>query len=231
MNDLKNENDIDYRELGGSLGAGLAPEGNAAPRQPWWRLGRGAALGRFVAAGAATAALVAALAVPASAMGSSNPYENAQVGLTYPVYQPKTLLGLPMSSFKLLSCGAGQDDSVFATYGKAYTPQSNYGKLPGFSFGEGYPFICANPGVAKDVGTWTVGIPNGTVKVRVSVYCDPTQFKSCTTASGVKNGYVLQWAQPYKFGTSPKKNTQMFMDTSLLTLTQALHVVAGVRAL
>ncbi len=231
MNDLRSENDIDYGESGGSLETGLAPERHAAARQPWWRLGRGAALARIVAAGSATAALLAAVAVPASAMGSPNPYENAQVGLTYPVYQPKTLLGLPMSSFKLLTCGGGQDDSVFATYGKAYTPASNYGKLPGFSFAEGYPYICANPGVAKDVGTWTVGIPNGTVKVRVSVYCDPAQFKSCTTASGVKNGYVLQWAQPYKFGTSPKKNTQMFMDTSRLTLTQGLHVVAGVRSL
>jgi hypothetical protein len=211
------------------LDAGLAQETDAIQRQPWWR--RGGALTRVAVGGLATGALLGALAVPASAMGGPNAYDNAQTGLTYPVYQPKTVLGLPMSSFKLLSCGAGQDDSVFATYGKAYTPQSNYGKVPGFSFAEGYPFICANAGVAKDVGTWTVGIPNATVKVKVSVYCDPSQFKSCTTASGVKNGYVLEWAQPYQFGTSPKKNTQLFMDTSRLTLTQALHVVAGVRSL
>jgi hypothetical protein len=192
---------------------------------------RNGVLARAVAAGAGSAAILAALAVPAAASGNPNPWDGAQVGLTYPVYQPKTVLALPLSSFKLLSCGAGQDESVFATFGNAYTPPSNYGKLVGFSVAEGYPFICANPGTAKQVGVWTVGIPSGAVKVRVSVYCDPAQFKSCTTASGAKNGYLLEWAQPYQFGTSPKKQTQMFMDTSRLTLPQALHIVAGIRSL
>ncbi len=94
---------------------------------------------------------------------------------------------------------------------------------------EGYPYICANPGVAKQVGVWKVAIPYGTVSVRVSVYCDPAQFKDCITASGVKNGYVLEWAQPYRATAFFKKQTQMFMDTSRLTLPQALNVVAGVR--
>jgi hypothetical protein len=183
-----------------------------------------------VAAGVGTGALLTALALPAAASGSPNAWEGAQVGLTYPVYQPKTVLALPQSSFKLLSCGAGQDESVFATFGTAYNPMTNYGKTRGFSIAEGYPFICANPGSAKQVGVWTVGIPNGTVKVRVSVYCDPEQFKTCTTASGLKNGYVLQWAQPYKSNQFLKKQTQMFIDTSLLTLPQALHIVAGARA-
>lgn len=200
-------------------------------RQPRCRPVRNGLLTRAVAAAAGSAALLAALAIPASASGNPNPWDGAQVGLTYPVYQPKTVLALPLTSFKLLPCGAGQDESIFATFGKAYTPPSNYGKVVGFSVAEGYPFICANPGTAKQVGVWTVGIPNGSVKVRVSVYCDPEQFKSCTTASGVKNGYVLEWPQPYKFGTSPKKQTQMFIDTSLLTLPQALHIVAGIRSL
>jgi hypothetical protein len=142
-----------------------------------------------------------------------------------------TVLGLPLNSFRLLSCGAGQDESVSATFGKAYTPVTNYGKVAGFSISEGYPYICANPGTAKPVGTWAVGTPNGAVKVRVSVCCGPAQFNSCATASGVKNGYVLQWAQPYKSGASLKKQTQMFVDTSRLTLPQALHVVAGVRSI
>ena len=147
------------------------------------------------------------------------------------MYQPKTVLGLPLSNFKLLSCGVGQDESVFATYGKAYTPISNLGKFAGFSIAEGYPKVCNTPGTAWQVGVWNVGIPNGSVKVRVSVYCSPAELKYCTTAAGVKSGYVLQWAQPYQFGTSPKKETQMFMDTSRLTLPQALHVVAGIRSL
>jgi hypothetical protein len=212
-----------------SLGAGLAQETDVMHRQPRWR--RGGTLSRVAVAGAGTGALLAALAVPASAMGSPNPYENAQVGLTYPVYQPKTVLGLPISSFKLLSCGTGKDESVFATYGKAYTPVANLGKLPGFSIAEGFPAICNNPGTSRQVGVWNVGIPNGSVKVRVSVYCSPAVLKYCTTAAGVKSGYLLEWAQPYQFGTSPKKQTQMFMDTSRLTLPQALHVVAGIRSL
>jgi hypothetical protein len=164
-------------------------------------------------------------------MGSPNAFDNAQTGLNYPVYQPKTILGLPMSGFKLLSCGAGKDESVLATYGKAYTPITNLGTLPGFSVAEGYPTICNNPGTSRQVGVWNVGIPNGQVKVRVSVYCSPAVLKYCTTASGVKGGYVLQWAQPYQFGTNPRKQTQMFIDTSRLTLPQALHVVAGIRSL
>ena len=231
MSDRKYTNDFDHQKDSGRLETGLSTGINDGPRHQGRRHARGTVLARALAAGAGTGALVAALALPAAASGSPNPWEGAQVGLTYPVYQPKTLLALPQSSFKLLSCGSGQDESIFATFGTAYTPASNYGKTVGFSVAEGYPFICANPGTAKQVGVWTVGIPNGSVKVRVSVYCDTPQFKSCTTASGVKNGYVLQWAQPYKFGTSPKKQTQMFIDTSLLTLPQALHVVAGIRPL
>ncbi|HTT89595.1 MAG TPA: hypothetical protein VMF65_08560 [Acidimicrobiales bacterium] len=219
----------DRKNESAGFDAGLTQETYVTPRQPWWR--RGGALTRVAVAATGAGAVLAALAVPASAMGSPNPYDNAQVGLNYAVYQPKTILGLPMSSFKLLSCGTGKDESVYATYGKAYTPESNLGKLPGFSVAEGYPAVCNNPGTSWQVGVWNVGIPNGHVKVRVSVYCSPAELKYCTTAAGVKSGYVLQWAQPYQFGTSPRKQTQMFIDTSRLTLPQALHVVAGIRAL
>jgi hypothetical protein len=211
------------------LDTGSARESGARHHQPWWRQSRTVA--RAVAAGAGTGALVAALAIPASASGAPNIWEGAQVGLTYPVYQPGTVLGLPLSNFKLLSCGVGQDESVYATYGKAYTPISNLGKVAGFSIAEGYPTICNNPGTARQVGVWNVSLPKGSVKVKVSVYCSPAVLKYCTTASGFKSGYILQWAQPYTYGTSPKKQTEMFIDTSRLTLPQALHIVAGVRGL
>jgi hypothetical protein len=210
-----------------SSGAGRAQGKRTRRGQP----GRGGVWARVVAAGAGCSAILVALAVPASAMGGPNPYDDAQVGLTYPVYQPTTLLGLPMTSFKLLPCAAGQDESVYATYGKAYTPLSNLGKLPGFSIAEGYPDICNHPGTSWQVGIWNVGIPKDMVSVKVSVYCSPAVLKYCTVANGVKSGYVLQWAQPYQFGTSPAKQTEMFIDTSLLTLPQALHIVAGIRAL
>jgi hypothetical protein len=195
------------------------------------RAGRGQSgtLARVVAAAACTGALFGALAVPAAAMGGPNPYVDAQVGLTYPVYQPKTVLGFSMDSFKLVSCGVGKDESLYATYGKAYP--SDLGKLPGFSIAEGYPNTCNYVGTKWQVGLWNVGIPKDMVTVRVSVYCSPAVLKYCTTAYGVNGGYVLQWAQPYRFGTSPEKLTQMFIDTSRLTLSQALNIVAGIRPL
>jgi len=230
MTDLRHDHDFNVRQGDNGLEIEAAPQTNAGHRRHGRRLGRNGLLTWVAAAGAGTGAFLAALAVPAAASGNPNPWEGAQVGLTYPVYQPKTVLALPRASFKLLSCGVGQDKSVFATYGTAYNPSSNYGKTVGFSIAEGYPDICANPGTAKEVGIWIVGIPNGVVQVRVSVYCDPAQFKNCTTASGVKNGYVLQWAQPYTSAQYLKKQTQMFVDTSRLTLAQAFHIVAGVRA-
>ena len=217
----------DHRHESSSSGAGRAQAKRARHRQSW----PSGVFARVVAAGAGCGAILAALAVPAAAMGGPNPYDDAQVGLTYPVYQPTTLLGLPMTSFKLLPCAAGQDESVYATYGKAYTPLSNLGKLPGFSIAEGYPDICNHPGTSWQVGIWNVGIPKDMVSVKVSVYCSPAVLKYCTVANGVKSGYVLQWAQPYQFGTSPAIQTEMFIDTSLLTLPQVLHIVAGIRAL
>jgi hypothetical protein len=176
---------------------------------------------------AAGAALVVALAAAASAfaLGAPSPWENAQVGLTYTLYRPTATLGLSRAEFRLVPCQPGQDESVFATYGRAYNPPSNFGKVRGFSIGEGYPSICANAGIAKYVTTRTV---NG-ARIRVSVYCDPAQFKSCTIASGFRNGYVLQWRQPYRATQVIKKRTVMFMDSSLLTLPQVLQVVGGLR--
>jgi hypothetical protein len=77
---------------------------------------------------------------------------------------------------------------------------------------------------------WTVGTPNGAAKVNVSVYCNPAQWKSCTTASGAKNGYVLQWAQAYGSAQFLRKRAQIFIETSRLSLPQALHIVAGFRS-
>jgi hypothetical protein len=230
MPDFNHNDELDYERGDSTLQGGPAVLIDADHRPDRRHRGHGGVLIRAVAAGAGTVALLGALALPAAASGSPNTWEGAQVGLAYPAYQPKTVLALPRSSFKLLSCGGSQDESLSATYGTAYSPSSNYGKTAGFSIAEGYPNICSNPGTSKQVGIWIVGIPNGIVEVRVSVYCDPEQFKSCTTASGVKNGYVLQWAQPYTPAQYLKKQTQMFIDTSQLTLNQAFHIVAGIRS-
>ena len=219
------DHNVDDRSLGTALDQNVEHADNGTTG--WHRRG---ATARVVGAAVGTGAVLAALAAPAAASGAPDIWAAAQVGLTYPVYQPQTVLALPMGNFKLLSCATGQDDSVYATYGKAYDPSSNYGKVAGFAVAEGYPNICSLPGAQKSVGTWTVGTPSGAAKVGVSVYCNPAQFKSCTTASGVKHGYVLQWAQPYKSTQFLKKRTQIYIETSRLTLPQALHVVAGLRS-
>jgi hypothetical protein len=177
----------------------------------------------FSAAVAASVTLVVAHAAPAGASGSPSSWENAQVGLTYPVYEPSVTLGLHQTSFTLLSCTPGRDASVAATFGNAYKPATNFGKTKGFSVAEGYPAICANGGALLAVGTRTVGH----LDIHVSVYCDAAHLKSCTLASGVQSGYVLQWTQPFKSSQFFKERTQMFLDTSRLTLSQALNIAQG----
>ena len=49
--------------------------------------------------------------------------------------------------------------------------------------------------------------------------------------NGVRAVTSWQPAQPHQFVSSPKKQTQGFIDTSLLTLPQALLIVAGIRSL
>ncbi len=45
--------------------------------------------------------------LPALAMGSGNPYQDAQVGLNYVVYQPSYTAGLTLKSFGMHKCGVG----------------------------------------------------------------------------------------------------------------------------
>ena len=59
----------------------------------------------------------AGLAAAAGALSSGlpNPWDNAQVGLTYPLDQPSLTLGLARAPFRHEPCTPGQDESVFAT--------------------------------------------------------------------------------------------------------------------
>lgn len=54
-----------------------------------------------------TAGLLAASTLPSFAMGSGNPYEDAQVGLNYVVYQPSWTAGLAFKTFGMHKCGVG----------------------------------------------------------------------------------------------------------------------------
>ena len=68
--------------------------------------------------GLIAAALVIATIPTAFAMGSGNPYVDAQTGLQYGVYEPTNTLGLPFKSISLASCKAGDDDAIVANYAK-----------------------------------------------------------------------------------------------------------------
>ncbi len=63
------------------------------------------------------AGCVAAPTIPALAMGTGNPYQDAQTGLNYVVYQPSFLVGLSLKGFGLSSCGEGRDESIAVQYG------------------------------------------------------------------------------------------------------------------
>ena len=54
--------------------------------------------------------------LPAQAMGTGNPYEDAQVGLDYVVYQPAYTAGMSLTNFGMHSCAAGQDEALNVNY-------------------------------------------------------------------------------------------------------------------
>lgn len=61
------------------------------------------------------AGFLTASVLPALAMGSGNPYQDAQVGLNYVVYQPGYTAGLELGNFGMHKCGVG-DLAINATY-------------------------------------------------------------------------------------------------------------------
>jgi len=70
--------------------------------------------------------------VPAQAMGTGNPYQDAQSGLNYVVYQPSYTSGLVLKSDTLVpSCHKGATDAFVITYGsgkKFFTLTENSSK-------------------------------------------------------------------------------------------------------
>lgn len=63
----------------------------------------------------AVAGILLSSMVPALAMGTGNPYQDAQVGLNYVVYQPGYLDGLARKNFGMHKCGVG-DLAINVTY-------------------------------------------------------------------------------------------------------------------
>jgi hypothetical protein len=135
-----------------------------------------------------TAALIALSLLStttAEAMGSGNPYQDAQTGLSYQIWQPGagSTKDLTRTSFKLLSCGAKNEQWLAAIYGETRSVQ----------FLETDAAVkCSNPGLGKTVATVSI---NG-LRANVVAFCDPAnvkQWKSCSTADIHNVGGYAMW--------------------------------------
>ena len=102
------------------------------------------------AIGCAAAALgFVTLVSPAQAMGSSDAYENIQVGVTYTVYEPSFTAGLKATHIGGNDlCQAGTEENVSSRYGKSNGRQ--------FMITEGNP-MCSDIGVGQTVLTTSIG--------------------------------------------------------------------------
>ena len=124
----------------------------------------------------------------AQAMGSGNPYEDLQVGVTYTVYQPAYTGGLALAKTgSAAQCPKGTEQNLIADYGSA-----RKGLL---DVTEGNP-LCSDPaGAGKPVGTVSVlG-----AKAFVQAYCDPgktKEWKACSKADVAHVGGSLSVTLP-----------------------------------
>lgn len=149
--------------------------------------------------GAAVAVTSLALsAVPISAMGSSDAYDNMQVGVTYTVYEPTFTAGLKARHIGGNDlCPSGTEQNLTAQYGK--------GSTRNFTIFEGNP-MCFDIGLGKTVMTTKV---KG-AKAVVQAYCDPSSTAKCTRADVLRFGGHLEVTLPATPGLRP---TRIFIET------------------
>ncbi len=159
----------------------------------------------------------ALIASPIQAMGSSDAYENIQVGVTYTVYQPTFTAGLRAIHIGGNDlCPQGTEENVTARYGKSNDRQ--------FTITEGNP-MCFDIGVGKTVLTTTIG----NAKVVVQAYCDPASQKKCTRADVIRKGGHLEVTLP---GTAGLKDTRVWIETygvKNLSAQQLVQIAKGLQ--
>ena len=152
---------------------------------------------RVWAMGAAVALAVGG-AVPAQAMGSSDAYENIQVGVTYTVYEPSYTAGLKAQHIGGNDlCPEGTEENVVAMYGKGSGRQ--------FTITEGNP-MCNDIGVGAEVLKRTVQGAEATIVA----YCDPEKVTNCTKADVKKYGGNLKVTLPAGPNLRP---TEVWIET------------------
>lgn len=139
-----------------------------------------------------------AFITPALAMGSSDAYENFQVGVTYTVFEPSFTAGLKATHIGGNDlCPAGTEENLTARYGKSNGRQ--------FTISEGNP-MCWDIGIGTTVLTTRIG----GAKAFVQAYCDPASSRKCTKADVVRFGGHLEVTLPAANGL---RSTQIWIET------------------
>jgi hypothetical protein len=152
----------------------------------------------------------------AQAMGSGNPFEDAQVGVTYTVYQPGFTGGLALNKTGSgAGCPTATEQNLIADYGS--TRKSR------LELTEGNP-LCSDPaGAGKSVGTVTV---QG-AKAFIQAYCDPSktkEWKACTKADIAKVGGSLSVTLPAYGKLRPTKLVLVNYGAKPLSYAQLVRV-------
>ena len=156
-------------------------------------------------------------AVPVSAMGTSDAYDNMQVGVTYTVYEPTFTAGLKARHVGGNNlCPSGTEQNLTAQYGK--------GNTRNFTIFEGNP-MCFDIGVGETVMTTTI---SGT-KAVVQAYCDPALGKKCTKADVKRFGGHLDVTFP---GVNGLRGTRIWIETyggNNLSAQQLVQIAKGLQ--
>jgi hypothetical protein len=157
--------------------------------------------------------LVTSLPIGAFAMGSGDPYLDAQTGLTYSLYKPVNTLGLSQTEFKLLPCGGGGEEWVYTKFSKGKKKIEVMQAMKGLH--------CSDPGLS--VKSPSIKI-NGTT-ASVFVYCNPTNktsAKKCSTKDFAKAGGYLSFTLPGYYGM--KATTFQVQGTGGITYEQIKNI-------
>ena len=120
---------------------------------------------------------------PAQAMGSGNPYIDAQTGLDFVLYKPSNTVGLSQTKFQVLPCSTGGVEWIAVTF--------SHGKKSIQVMETAVGAHCSNPGIAKKLPS----IKAKGVSANEFVFCNPakqSEFARCSTADiSHVGGYLL----------------------------------------
>lgn len=135
--------------------------------------------------------LVTSMPVNSFAMGSGDPYLDAQTGLTYSLYKPVNTVGILQTQFKLLPCGGGGEEWVYTKFSKGKKKIEVMQTMKGAH--------CSDPGLSVKLASIKI---NG-MTASVFVYCDPTNktsAKKCSSKDFTKLGGYLSFSLPGYYG-------------------------------